>query len=238
MSFDTLMALANTNLSGGGTRKFRTPAALQGLGERLNLSADMAPTDLSAVMPQVVNVQPVARRLYDQWGGSVPFRECVAAAQSAIAQFQNFMTNNTAFSGPQAWEAVTMGRPGAGPEAYTRGIPQPMGLGRTTVAAGATGTLTVTAAKPVTADRLVITGTTAAGTQLAHLFVTRVDIGGNTYLNGSNAVPLEVFKNVDALRNFAGVVIQTSQTVTVDLLNVGTDPSLMSGSIYGFAGTP
>ena len=235
MSFDAILTMANNQLA-APARKFLSPASIQGLGARLApLSAADAPTVYDAGN---VDVRPVARRLFDNYGGAVPWAQCMAAAQNALAQFNQVLGGNPAFSGPQSWEDVTMGRPGAGPQSYSRGIPQPMGLGSGNCAPGASLTLTVTAAKPMTADRMVLTGTVTNNTQLAHLFVTRVDIGGNTFLNGSNRVPLEMFRNVDALKNFSGTVIQTSQVINVDFFNAGADPSLVSGAIFGFAGTP
>jgi hypothetical protein len=187
----------------------------------------------------VVDVTPVAQTIHRAYAPQgMRFWDAMAIARNAIQNFNNVLGNNTAISGPQTWVDVTQGRPGAGPEAFTRGIPQPLGLGSVICPPAGAVSLQVNASKPMTADRLILQATTTAGTQLAHLFVTRVDIGGNTYLNGGNRVPLSTFQNVDSFRNFAGVVIQTSQQITVTFENAGVDPSLVSGSISGYAGTP
>ena len=239
--FDAVLSnAANLGLPDGGAALQNVASGGNGKGGMIRWKPAFAPGNLGDVFNAgAVDVTPVAQTIHRAYASQgMRYWDAVQIAKQAAQQVSNVFGNNTAISGPQLWSDVTMGRPGAGPEVYTRGIPQPLGLGSATCPAAGSVSLQVNASKPMTADRLVLQATTAAGTQLAHLFVTRVDIGGNTYLNGGSRVPLITFQNVDSWRNFAGVVIQTSQQITVTFENAGADPSLVSGSISGYAGTP
>lgn len=106
-------------------------------------------------------------------------------------------------------------------------------LGSVSVAAGGTGSLTVTCLKAIQPSRLILA---AAGPSAGSVRVTGILIGVENQASGTGVMPIEAFA-ADSLVGLEFNPIPTGQQVTIQLSNTdATTAANVSGLFAGVAG--
>lgn len=106
------------------------------------------------------------------------------------------------------------------------------GLGTVSLAAGGTGQLAQVCQGPIQGERLILTTPATAG----EVTVTNVRVGTQSQLEGTAAMPVEMFAP-DATGSALQLdPAQTGVTITIDLANSGAGANTVAGGLIGVTG--
>lgn len=204
-----------------------------------NLPANFGAPPPQAFAPQGYGIPPQAYAIAQRHGVDLQ------TAMQMLMEAQMFGAVPFAYNGPRNWSNI-VGGPGLGaPSSPSVGFPEPLGLGTDILPALAGGvagvvSLSQNAQKKMVAQRLVATTTESTGgggtTTENDVFVTSVTIGGRTFTNNGSPIPISAFKNVDSLANFAGCLVETSQSCSITFANYGGAPVRVGATLIGYTG--
>jgi hypothetical protein len=113
------------------------------------------------------------------------------------------------------------------PTHYTSADVSWFGFGRTVIAAGATGTVTLRPKRPFKPQKLLLNSTVIG------LLILEADIGGTNMFANDAGIPTELFSEVSTAPQLDWITVEPAVGIEFTILNPTAGPLVFSGSLYG-----